>query len=287
VQPGPNSNPTARDNTLSKWQNELKKWRRGEDPSLRNYANIQCIDKKDDDKIMIKVLIDGMYDEKDVERKGEWIPYYFFLFHDYNPLLCFVSSLPTVIEGNLFPDIVHEQHDIQKLLYNRHFSFEALLRNWRLNDFISEEEGVRIRVHYNFLSLFVHPNRLQNNYLKFSNENKYLFRYEKDELLEILISLYIVKIQELYLKILAKRFEEISKGSWAKELIDKIRTNASIADVLWFIFDEPTEFDKLHHKSVCVQKGLTVTTTITYYEDPLERLRRYEHSSNPSLKKGS
>jgi hypothetical protein len=274
ITPVTNQNPTARNNTLKRWKDELQIWKNTKDPKFKNYEEIRSIERHMGDSIIIERFMDGMYEKQDTEKKGRWMSPYFWLFYDYDPTAHFVSILPSVLESDFFPDLAINTAAGQKWLYKHFFTFNSFLENWRLNNFISEEQKDRIIVHYNFLSLFVHPNKEQDTKLMLAMQlGRETFEYKFDKHAELLILMYIVKLQELYLDILIRRLEEISRATWASETLSAIKQNASVADDLWFIYDKPTQFDIDISNSIRLQKKETCKgKPVIYYQDPLKRL---------------
>jgi len=276
ILPKVNPNPQARDITFTKWKNEFEIWQKTKDQKFKNYKDIIGMRLIGTDSIEITRVLEGLYDSKDVAQTGEWIPFYYFLFGEYNPVTGFVSNLPSVIEGDFFPDIAHTNAGKQKEIYRRYFTFNAMIKHWMLNNFIDKSQESRIRVHYNFLSLFVHPNVFQNEYCRLKYDSllrKEVLEYESDNTMKVLISLYCVKIQETFLSTLANRMCAISGGNWVELLLLDLKTNSAVADILWFVFDPPTDFDIRRSESINLQKGLNKNASLIYYSNPLQRLR--------------
>src|SRR3989338_749332 len=73
IKPEKNKNPVARDNTLKARNENLKTWKKTKGPKLKNYENVLCMNSLGEDKIIVKILEEGVYNEKDKERKGEWM----------------------------------------------------------------------------------------------------------------------------------------------------------------------------------------------------------------------
>ncbi|NOR85127.1 hypothetical protein GQ473_03340 [archaeon] len=264
-------NPISRNITLNRWRDELKQWNKNKESKLKNYSDVVCISDKNDDEILVKRLIVGLYETNDTDEKGDYIPHYCFLFDNYDPFSNFVSSLPTIIKNSHFPETIKKQSKINKDIYHRYFSFKALISNWKLNDFINSHQEDMFLVHYNFLSFFVHPTREQTKILALEQKfysSKNLFEYRKDGVLSLLIYLYVLKMQQLCLNILISKLDELSENSWADDVLSKLDENNAVADCLWFIYDEPTEFD-------VGRRVIKKTKIIPYYTDPLDRLRNY------------
>ena len=238
----------------------------------------QSAEKRDADKIMIERLIEGLYESNDKEEKGEYVAYYDFIFHQYDPISTFVSTLPTIMEDSCFTESIINEQKINRDLYRKYINFYSLINNWVLNGFINCEEKDKIIVHYNFLSLFVHPNREQLKILRFEESfytSKNIFKYKKNEILSLLISLYALKLEELCLTILSSKLEELSKSETYYDINKKIRENSAPADILWFIYDKPTEFDKKMSDIGKKTIERNNNTEITYYTNPYDRLKIY------------
>ncbi|MFH0874772.1 MAG: hypothetical protein V1859_02455 [archaeon] len=276
IKPEKNENPIARDITLKKWLIELKRWKDTKDNALKNYENTVEITKMYKDKIMIKLYLEGVYEINDTEKKRHWMTYYQMIFHEYDPINRFTGDLPTIKENMMFPEIVEEKTKINKILYDRHFNFEkGLLAAWELNGFVNQIQKDIVRVHYNFLSLFVHPNKYQNSILAYEIDynNTKLPQIKEDKVIELLITLYIIKIQEILLNTIFDRLSGICKISSFEDFSNQLKINCSLADLLWFIYDEPTDKDKEFFNTMKVFNKST-KKTVGYYDNPLERLKK-------------
>jgi hypothetical protein len=110
-----------------------------------------------------------------------------------------------------------------------------MMQSLKINELLTVEQAQRLTVHYNFLSMFVHPNGHVQRYVGTNNPS----------LLKLVVSLYILKIQELLIRALLSRRKtllEERKGE-TKELEEKIEQltkNCSAGTgLLWFIYDNP------------------------------------------------
>lgn len=98
----------ARDKTFDKWQ--FQKTSGKLDPKIK------AINKgQKDDVIFVTVETEGLYEQKDVEKKGPVIPMYYFVFDQYDPDIKFLSELSTLPKhGPGFEGLV----ETQRRLYN-------------------------------------------------------------------------------------------------------------------------------------------------------------------------
>jgi hypothetical protein len=60
-------------------------------------------------------------------------------------------------EGMVPKDILREQIEEQKMIYNQYFYIDNIFRNLTRNSLITRDQLDKIKVHYSFLSEYVHP----------------------------------------------------------------------------------------------------------------------------------
>ena len=115
--------------------------------------------------------------------------------------------------------------------------------------------------------------------IKYSNstDNK-KSEYSYDSFLSLLISLYVIKFQELCLNTLIIKYHELSQNNLT-EISNQIKRNCSIADILWFIYYEPTEFDK-NERKMRQQWHRAKISENTYYKNPYDRLKKFIQSTS-------
>jgi hypothetical protein len=262
----------ARDETLEKWKND----KRAGDP---RYTKVVNLEKEDEDIIIVTIEDEGLYQENDRDKKGPIITRYYFAFQEYDPETRFVAKLPSVSAGDPYPNITDEQWCQQKIIYHQYFYVSNLVRNLKMNKILNEEQIDRFEVHYNFLSTFIHPTKPGTIRI---NDTTYQHPYTPEVMRIVrhrLVLVYVCKLQAMLLKSLILYFREINpKTDFQKFEALVERLEKATAD-FWFIYDEPTEFDKKQSeyiKRTATTLGYTIPDNITfYYRDPSQRLADY------------
>lgn len=262
----------ARDKTFEKWQKDKR-------DNAEKYKDIIDIKKGHaEDVITVTYEWEGLYEEKDVERKGEIVTKYFFAFTEYNPEIKHLASLPTILAGDLYPDISLKQQKDHKRLYHHYFYIESIVKNLRLNKLIIPEQDDRIWVHYNFLSMFTHTTN--KGMVKLGDPRSlYLQPNRKyDEVVSELILLYLCALQSMYISTIIRYFKNKSDGEWYRPYEKQIEKLNNATKDFWFILNEPTDFDIneseqkkrwLRGRKMEVNEDLVI-----YYTDPIERLNK-------------
>lgn len=284
---------SARDKTLEKWK---EAWKKVENPE---YKDIVGIDKKDEDKIIITYKLEGLYEDKDINHKGNWISRYFFAFEEYNHELRFLSQLPTIAAADRMPDVTRSIQKMHEEIYHHVFYFDSIIKNLKDNEIINDEQKDRIIVHYNFLSSFTHPTKNMINtfgdpsiiYTK-ESENKIIIDrehgnitkneiYSKYEynLIEEQIILYVCKLQMLLISLILDFFVKKSiNPDWSKKYSALVKQLEDATIYFWFIFEEPTEFDINESNMQKMWANGKVKEVpedlVIYYTNPLERLKK-------------
>lgn len=274
VIPNPgNNNPKARDDTLNKWNEDLKH------KKISEHDKIISINPKQNDKIAITYRFEGLFEKSDIHQTGYWISRYFFAFESYDPEIKFLLDLPSIQNITLYSDDVNNLKNIHTEIYHHVFFFDNIIKNLHRNKLVDNFQKDRITVHYCFLSSFTHPTR--RIIQEFGNPiNKYL-KKTIDEVIEELIMIYIVKLQSLFIELMLDYYNELLTE---KDCMTKyhllVKDMKQCSNYFWFIFDEPTEYDKaISEQEKKVLKRIRPETydgikDITiYYGNPLERLK--------------
>jgi len=256
----------ARDQTYEKW---VKSWKSGEP----RYSRVISIEKgHDDDIIRVTTEDEGLYEEKDVERKGDTTPYFFFVFQEYDPDAHFLSDLQTIYKpGSKYKQIA-EKH---KRFYSQYLNINKIADNLELNGLLSQEQLERFWVHYNFLSSFAHPTR--RGLLELELKHYPASEPQTRKAIEELVLGYVAHFQAMFLRLVVDYFADknpaadlSSYASYSKEL-------EACARKFWFIYNEPTDIDIANSR---IQKewmkieGLRVPDGVLYYGDPIDRMKR-------------
>jgi len=258
----------AREKAYQKWHTGWK----SKQPKYANIVDIQRGGKKD--TIIVTYQREGLCSAEDTEKKERPVAMQLFALEDFDPEDAFVSFLPGIVEGDTFfkresgNDLIQEQ----KRFYSGHFHIKGLIRNLRINDLITRLQRTRVLVHYSYLSAFTHPTRKAIN---FGEELRSTMASPAD--VERLILLYVAKIHELLLSSVIDFYSEVNPKSQLtgeKSLVARLKI---ATQDLWFIWDEPTEYDKFDsegRKEIVKQMaGETVDPgLVLYYTNPLKRL---------------
>lgn len=253
-----------RDATYEKWVNIWKS-----NKSAR--PEILAIEKgKAEDVILVRVELKGLYERTDVEKKGEVIPKFYFVFDQYDPYVNFLGTLPTLFRRGPSFEKVIEKH---RHLYSQFLNIRKIKNNLVLNNLLSREELDRLKVHYNFFSSFTHPTRkgisIQDHYLLHSET--------KNEAVERLLLTYVAHFQAMLLRLIVGYFIVKNPECELSTYINRAQELERAAEDLWFIYNDPTSFDteqsKIRKKSMEIMKVQTREGTL-YYSDPIERMKQ-------------
>jgi len=259
-----NSNPTARDQTYQMW---MKNWKSGSEL----YRDVLRITKVGNESIMTTYQLRGLYDSKDVEKKGTVIPWYLAVVGEYDADIRFLSTLPSISAGDPFPEITSKRKIVQDLYHKRYFTFESIVRNLLLNELVTEQQAEIIRIHYNYLSSFVHPS---NRSIKPMLGDSY-FAKTAPLFSPWLVLLYICRISLTLLRSIILRFKRTNAQA-ETEVHDKIIKRLENATLyFWYIDNDPTEADlRFSNSQKLARPELNSNnTTVIYNSDPLERLQ--------------
>lgn len=212
---------------------------------------------------------------------------YYFLLEQFQPFVMPAKDqerlLPRGSSGRDRERHAREQH----AMYYTSLRWDALLANLRLNDLATTEDQLRIKVHYRFLSAFVHPlndhyRTLYGRHMDFDRAPRY------DHFSSELVLLYIIAFAAYEFETLLRVSErpptfEIRDAVGLRATVQTARTAISY---LWFVGDAPTDFDRVqeaNQRNWAELKNGTLGSVdwrslsgdeIRYYEDPLSRLVR-------------
>jgi len=227
---------------------------------------------------------------------NELIPHYYFIFDDYDPVEAYVGKQKKIIEKYLTPPHLFHRFVLPNMnLRKDYFEFQhGILPHLLLNKLITEKHKQKVIIHYNFLSLWSHPNKIA-----FRNSNS------GDKYMDRLILLYIGNITKMFLtsflEFLNRQEKEgkISKPDKAKLKIisDKINNFENLTSYFWFIYNKPSKFYKYDYaihkiwRKHMIQKSIVKVnlsqikdSDIPYYNNPLESLKKMNQGwTNVSL----
>ena len=254
----------ARDTTIAFWRNEKEK-------GNIKFENVLSMDPAGISKIIVKYESEGLYEKSDKEKTG--IPIYNFMLQQYKPSLAHIPVFE-VSEGVLPKSTLQEQIQEQKMIYNQFFYIESIFRNLLINNLVNKEQIHQIKVHYSFLSEYVHASL--SNLEIWRNMNRFdspPYQQYPENILKELIFLYVAKLMELYLRVYVSHYKRTSKDHsdfvGYEEIIDSLN---SMSTVLWFFDSKPTAFDMQYFNSVSIYSRPKING-VFYYENPLERLK--------------
>lgn len=252
----------------------------------------------------IKITYLGARIKFEGKETNEIIPIYYFLFRDYNPIEAYVGKQKKIIEKYLTPPHLFNRFVLpNKNLSKDYFEFQhGIIPHLLLNNLITEKQKQRVIIHYNFLSLWSHPNKISFS----ETENNFDFRGNKTEnpYMDRLVLLYIGHLAKMFmssfLEFLKRQEKEkkISKPdeSKLKEVIEKIDNFESISSYFWFIYNNPSRFYKYDYaihkiwRKHMIQKNITrlnlsqiKDTDVPYYNNPLESLKKMSRGWSNTL----
>lgn len=189
----------ARDNTLSFYKKEKKNG----NLSFKDVIDMRSIEQ---DKITLTYQWEGLYERNDKDRKGRIIPFYNYILEKYEPEMAHLSNIDTIEEGVISKSVIDSQKALHKLYYHRYFYIDNIYNNLIINNLIDKETKDKIKVHYNFLSGYIHPTKYN---IKIWKDINYHWGYNnEDQPYEDLILLYVAKLMYLYIKIYVKNYKD-------------------------------------------------------------------------------
>ena len=243
----------------------------------------------------IRITYKGNRMNVDGKPTNEFIPDYYFLLENYDPIEAYVGKEKRIIEKYLTPPHLFHRFILPNKNLNRdYFEFQhGIIPHLLLNNLITKKQRQRIIIHYNFLSLLAHPNQIafreaENNFNFTGNKNENLY-------MDRLVLLYIGNLTKMLLdsffKFLIRQEQEKKISSpnknKLKEINDKIKKFEDCTNYFWFIYNKPSTFykydyaiNKIWRKHI-IQKNIKKMTLpeindndVPYYNNPLESLKR-------------
>lgn len=222
----------------------------------------------------IEIVHQGLY-----SKVGDRLtPIYHFVFEEYDPIRHRIDKISTIASKDLFAEYREEWQKKHEALYKTYLGFENILEAATLNGLITEEQKIRVRVHYNFLSGFTHLTKMG-----VSLTTSYGWRRNIHYLRELNL-LYVIRVLRLYLLLLVDFFSKTDhKIRDMKKLTLYLDEIGRKYDYFWFVFNGPSEYDfwtyqtaKEYHR----KKGELLDESIPYYKDPCERLKKQHQSAH-------
>jgi len=227
----------------------------------------------------IEVVHRGLY-----SKEGDSLtPVYYFVFQRYHPISHWVGKIKSIASKDFSPETTAAWQKKHESLYKTYFGFRNLVKAGILNGILTDEQQVRVRVHYNFLSAFTHLTKmgfdLAMPYEKWKH-NHYLLE---------LNLLYVLRILRLYLLLLIEVFSNTQHSIRnVDQLVADLESLGRKYDYFWFIYNDPSEYDYWSFQTIKAhrhRKGEKLKEEIPYYKDPYHRLRR-QHQTIRELSTG-
>lgn len=178
--------------------------------------------------------------------------------------------------------------------YNASMRWSAVSDSLALNDLVSEQHSIHMKVHYRFLSAYVHGHHAALAELARPSPRR---RVTPEHVALELLLLYAAQFGARYLQAFLRMVDRPP----TVEVADRTRLDLLATGLLersqhlWFLNDEPTLFDRgreLLDRAWVSQDWTSRTDPMTldpgevrYYRSPLERLRRM-HESGTELTTG-
>ncbi|MDD2666347.1 MAG: DUF5677 domain-containing protein [Methanocellales archaeon] len=228
-----------------------------------------------------------------VDNKSKLIPVYYFVFIEYDPQSAFINGIPPIRDGTYLPDIAQKSHEHYKRLYRDFIKFDKVREALKLNNLISVEEDNATQVHYNFLSNFTHitneglhkifwQRRRNIGSYSVSIIDNLSELYFYDHYLSELCLLYVLKINQYYLRSLVDYFANRYEIKDLAKFEDYFAKLNRYYDYFWFIFEKHWKYDEWDYETIKAshqRKGIKPDEKIPYYRDPLQRLINLHRST--------
>lgn len=242
-----------------------------------SFQDILTFDPAADNGIIVTGESEGVSEEGS-NKTGPTFPIYSFMLEHYRPSL---AHTPIEIPVGMVPkDILKEQIEEQKMIYKESFYIKSIFHNLTRNNLIRKEQLDRIKVHYSFLSEYVHASLASLDIWR--NINPYDMspsREYPEDILKELIFLYVAKFMQLYIAVFVKKYRRNNANVDPHVLKYENLTKrlGELTKEFWFFDNEPTTYDIQHSDSIKrfrKHKQLTENSDKTiYYDNPAERLR--------------
>jgi hypothetical protein len=265
----------ARDTTFDLWKNLNKS-------GDKRFQYVTMMQKtKAEDTIVVNSEYEGYFEDTDVDKSGEIMPIYNFMLEDYRPEWAHLYDIISITECHISPDILNRQGKLQKFVYHNFFHIDGILRNLLLCKLINIPQENMLRIHYNFLSKFVHSS-MSNLDIYQTIRDSSSFQQKKAETMKELILLYVIKLLSLYVQVFVTAYKTQSNRLKCLKYEKITGELKELSDKLWFFEENPPAADielsnitkrQLDDRKVAIPEG-----TIPW-NDPLERLEYLKNKS--------
>jgi len=270
IEPRTSSTPRqARDKTYDMWQG-LKK---SGDPK---YAHWEIQKGHPDNVILLTFQEEGQYMTRSGIRTNEIVPICNYMLDQYEPDIKHLSDIENRV-NNLIDRSDGNVTSYQNRIYNHYIYVSNIYRNLRINDLVDQFQLNIIRIHYNYLSKYVHPTKYSIQLRDRLNTRNYGTQYGEKQGLKDLILFYCVKLMQLYFQVFISGYEDtkyLDKYSKFQLLVKELD---EMSKDFWFFDNKPTNFDLEYSDMIKKGKkamGKTIPTELIYNEDPLDRLMK-------------
>ena len=270
-----NTPQDARDNTFQLW----KKQKTAGNIKFKDVINIESSKQ---DKIIVTYEFEGLKNKTNLD--DEIIPIYNFILKEYSPDDAHLSSIQNLSE-NLYPFIISYTENkikLQKFMYHNFFYIENIIRNLVINNLIDNTKADRIKVHYNFMSKFVHSSIASIDiWLQFNSSTYANYPKINSGIYKELILLYVSRLMYLYLKTYENYYKNDDNQNECKKYESLIEELNVMSNDLWFFDNEPLQYDlneSKMQKQILRQTKISVSNDIHYPKNPLERLNKMRNN---------
>ena len=263
----------ARDATLLMWK---KMWRDGD----VNFHDVISLEPgRNESTIKVVFEFEGVKVLQNNIPTGEIIPIYNRILEEYKPDIAHIGELNSVTGNTPLRSGSDKTIFKHKTIYHNFFYIDNLLRNLRINNLINPKQLEKIKVHYNFLSKYVH---VGIDSLKIWRDREYFFHQTVNQsrfsngAYSNLIILYVLKLFHLYLKVILQGYSQSASPDEYAKYNSIVKELELLSKDLWFFDNEPTDYDIMNGKYY-MQIGRQTeekTADLPYYNNPLERMEK-------------
>ena len=257
----------ARDRTIESWR-QLKK---SGDPK---YAKWEIQKARQENIIYLTVEGEGLYITRDGKETGEIQPIYNNMLTEYQPDIKHLSDIKNKISNLMDHENADELISYQNNIYNHYIYVTNIFRNLQINNLVDNSRLDIIRVHYNFLSKYVHPSKFSLEIWDDINNN-YRQNPEKQKALKELILFYCTKLMQLYFGTYLSGYRNTKHVEWLEKFQSLVGELEEMTKEFWFFDNEPTPFDINYSENITKTRRATgndAPDELIYNEDPLDRI---------------
>ncbi|WP_268543675.1 hypothetical protein [Candidatus Nitrosotenuis cloacae] len=262
---------------VQKWKDKKKQG----DVGYQQIIDIQELPKKPN---MFRVVyqFEGLFDEKDKTRSGDFIPFYYFMLTDHYSPSILNEQKESISAADYLYESKSEHIAIQKQFYYSYMRFESILDNLELNNLIIKNQKEYLEIHYNFLSQFVHPTK--EAVWRFGNRLSHkTWPNIPDDVVSEQILLYVARIQFNFLKIITDKFRKENPLALLQTYFRFMSELNLASSHFWFFDNNPTSYDirnsDIRKDAYRHLEKKEPPDIIIYYEDPILRLNELKHSN--------